>query len=174
VTRTWRCAINQSSLRDRSSQQRHIVWPQASYNIFYVKSTHHHNLTGSWHYHPNALPMTNSSSAATHSINPSSCSKYFMTRIFMISCLLPPDLNFSLLLPSCQFFLFMCSFPLFLWLSVLLLFPFLFDFLSPFVFPLLFHPCFVFVLLAYVVSLAFANLFGTKRLVYCCCLLASR
>jgi hypothetical protein len=92
----------------------------------------------------------------------------------MISCLLPPDLNFSLLLPSCQFFLFMCSFPLFLWLSVLLLFPFLFDFLSPFVFPLLFPPCFVFVLLAYVVSLAFANLFGTKRLVYCCCLLASR
>jgi hypothetical protein len=47
---------------------------------------------------------------------------------------------------------------------------FLFDFLSPFLFSLLFHPCFVSVFhLMWVSSLVYLNLLETKRLFCCCC-----
>jgi hypothetical protein len=66
------------------------------------------------------------------------------------------------------FFLFFPSFFAFFLLSVLLSFLLLsnwFLFLSSFVFPLLFRHCFIPVSLAHVVSsLAYPNLFGTKRL----------
>jgi hypothetical protein len=71
----------------------------------------------------------------------------------------------------CQIFFFLFAHFHFLWLSVFLPFPpFLIGFLSPFVSPLLFHPCFVSVfLLMWVSSLAYPNLLGTKRLGWCCC-----
>jgi hypothetical protein len=59
-------------------------------------------------------------------------------------------------------------------LSVLLSF-FRFTFLSPFVFSLLFHPCFVPIFLAHVISsLAYRNLLGTERIGCCCCRLMGR
>jgi hypothetical protein len=46
---------------------------------------------------------------------------------------------------------------------------FRFDFLSPFVSPLLFHSCFVLIFLAHAVStLVYPNLLGTKRPGGCC------
>jgi hypothetical protein len=78
----------------------------------------------------------------------------------------------SLLLSFCQ--VFSHPFSLF-WFSVLLSFLlFLFGFLSLFVFPLLFHSCFIPIFsLAHVVSfLTYSNLLGNKRLGCCCIFVA--
>jgi hypothetical protein len=76
---------------------------------------------------------------------------------------------------SVPFFIVFCQFfpPLFaFWLSILLSFLLLSNwfFLSSFILPFLFWHCFIHVFLTHVIlSLAYPNLLGTKRLGCCCC-----